>query len=330
VKQLVHHFVISSDFFYDYVKFSQSFPMRQIRHYFRNRYIKNNLGTLSPYSFNKPTGQICVETSSVCNTSCSFCPHNTMQREKKVMDDDTFKLVLQQLNDFNIFNIGMYFFGEPLTDPQLPQRIKQIKNVHRSYVQLVSNGLILKENRAKEIIDAGVDEVLFSLDASTKEEYEKVRKGSFEKVIHNVDGLISLKRQMQRNNPKIIVRIMVKKDNKKDVRNFVRTWRDKVDEIQFGRIHDFCKGENKKYVNNPCLFLWSQFIVLSNGDVVPCCMDYEGTMTLGNVHKETLEEIWQGEKLRELRQKHLSGEYPGICATCDMNESLVARWWNYD
>jgi len=328
--QRIHHFVISHDSLYNSIKFSQKFPFKQVRRYCRNSYIKNYLGELSTYSNKKPIGQVCIETSSVCNTACSFCPHSTMEREKKVMDDETFERVLDQIKGFGTRNLGMYFFGEPMTDPKLAERIKQLKSGFTSYVQIVSNGLILKENRAKELIESGVDEVLFSLDASTEEEYKKVRKGSFEKVLANIEGLISLKKYMNKRSPKIIVRIMVTKDNRKEVKEFVKTWRDKVDEVQFGRVHDFCQGEDKKVINTPCLFLWTQFIILSNGDVIPCCMDYDGTMVIGNIKKKTLEEIWRGKKLMELRKKHLAGEYPGICANCDMNESLVAKWWNYD
>ena len=84
LKETIHHTIINNDMLYNTIKFSQNFPMKQIRKYYRNKYIKENLRELRQEVIQKPLGQVCIETTSLCNTKCSFCPHDSMKREKMV------------------------------------------------------------------------------------------------------------------------------------------------------------------------------------------------------------------------------------------------------
>ncbi len=64
-----------------------------------------------------------------------------------------------------------------------------------------------------------------------------------------------------------------------------------------------------------------------NGDVVLCCDDWNHSTILGNLKNQTIEEIWNGEKLRAIRQAHIKGEFYRVplCAGC--NKKSV--WWLY-
>jgi len=59
----------------------------------------------------------------------------------------------------------------------------------------------------------------------------------------------------------------------------------------------------------PCSYLWYHMVVLCDGTVVPCGKDFDGKLALGNVKEITLSEIWKGKKMRELRERHLRGDY---------------------
>lgn len=330
MKQKIHHFIINNNTLYSTLKFSQVFPFKQTRKFFRNRYIKNNIIDLSPEVKKKPVGQVCIETTSICNTKCSFCPHSEMKREKMIMPDHIFKRAVREIKAMKLRNIGLYYFGEPLTDPQLADRINFIKKDYHCYIQVITNGLLLDDSWADKLLQTDLDELLISLDATDKESYEKIRKGSFDKVERNVLNFASLKKEK----PKLIVRTMVTGDNKKQVKKFTKYWKGKVDEVQYGRIHNFnnkwAESHNKHILNSPCLFLWTQLIILSDGSVIPCCIDYEGNLRLGNIMNKSLNKIWNGDAVKYLRQQHNEGNYTSQCKNCDINDSLVARWWNYD
>ena len=59
-----------------------------------------------------------------------------------------------------------------------------------------------------------------------------------------------------------------------------------------------------------CEYPWTSLSVMADGSVVPCTQDYDVEMVLGNVREQTLEEIWNGEKYREFRRMHITGEFP--------------------
>jgi len=340
LKEKLHHMIINNNQLYNTIKFSQNFPFKNTRRYFRNRYINKNLRQLKPDINQKPIGQVCIETTSLCNTKCSFCPHSEMKREKKIMSDKVFRKAMIEIKSMHIKDIGMYYFGEPLTDPKLFKRIRMMKKDYPCHIQIITNGLDLDKEKSQHIISSDADELLISLDATDKESYEKVRKGSFNKVVDNIKNFMKIRGYYRvnetgyKNTPKVIVRTMVTGNNKKEVKKFTKQWKYVVDEVQYGRIHNFCndyiEAQQKHLINQPCLFLWTQLIILSNGDVVPCCMDYEGKLKLGNIMNKPLRKIWNGDMIQWLRKRHLEGDYPKICKNCDVNESLVAKWWNYD
>ena len=76
------------------------------------------------------------------------------------------------------------------------------------------------------------------------------------------------------------------------------------------------KGD--RYV--PCTFLWYSMSIRWDGMVVPCCIDLSGEMPVGDVKKESLLDIWNGERLMDIREKIAKGKYRGLplCSGCDI------------
>ena len=81
----------------------------------------------------------------------------------------------------------------------------------------------------------------------------------------------------------------------------------------------------------PCEEPWKRVAVLWNGDVVPCCRDWNGFYVYGNLHNNSLREIWEGEKVKELRRQMLKNAYKCLpCKTCKewnipMNRLIVNK-----
>ena len=86
-----------------------------------------------------------------------------------------------------------------------------------------------------------------------------------------------------------------------------------------GDTIDIDVPEDRKLINRfPCIALWSTLGIHSNGDVNLCCIDFANSVPLGNARQQSIEEIWKGEKLKQIRQMHLQGhraEIP-ICDGC--------------
>jgi radical SAM protein with 4Fe4S-binding SPASM domain len=66
-----------------------------------------------------------------------------------------------------------------------------------------------------------------------------------------------------------------------------------------------------------CKTLWRNIAIAWDGRVVPCCIDMEETLLLGNLQHMSIKEIINGTEARKIRRKHLQGNYPDVCKYCD-------------
>jgi radical SAM protein with 4Fe4S-binding SPASM domain len=95
-----------------------------------------------------------------------------------------------------------------------------------------------------------------------------------------------------------------------------------------GRLHNYTTGRNYNPVSGirrpdflkSCRYLRRSVVyILVNGDVVPCCYDFNGVLKMGNAMERDIAEIWNGSEFSAFRQAHRNHEfrkYP-ICAACD-------------
>ncbi|MCA9773331.1 MAG: SPASM domain-containing protein, partial [Myxococcales bacterium] len=75
--------------------------------------------------------------------------------------------------------------------------------------------------------------------------------------------------------------------------------------------------EPRLRLHKPCPLVWRTTYVGVQGDVKPCCFAADDKhLSLGNLREQTIHDIWNGEKYRELRRQHLAGEVPETCAHC--------------
>jgi len=330
--QTLKHFVIKNESVLHYIKYSQSFPIKQIRKYIRNKNIKSMLPLKEVLDYYPK--RIAIETTNYCNTNCSFCPHDKMKREMKVMDDELYKNLLLQIKDMNVEEIYLGFIGEPLLDKKLPERISLAKSIRIKSVNIFTNAIFLTEEKVDKLIDSKVDKIIISLDAFSDESYKKIRSfGSYQKVIQNINYLLENK-----NGTRVDVGLLLLgKEYKAHIPEFLKKWKD-ADNVLFRLPHNWAGRVNAveeqkiKKSNLPCYSLWTQMNVLSNGKVVPCCMDMDAELTVGDATKNLLEEIWNSKMYQNLRRLHIQGKENKIdlCKKCDISYSNTLPWWYYE
>jgi len=321
-----------------FVRFSQFYPMKKIRAYERKR----NMRFILPLTINSkvPPQRVAIETTNLCNTSCIFCPHSRMKRPAQNMNRDLFSKVLQDVVDMGTPHITLGFIGEPLLDVFLFERIKMAKEAGIETVSIFTNAIALDEDKAVKLLSSGIDDIFVSIDAYSKERYRQMRSvGDYDEVVKNTKFLIEQRNHLLFKKTKInIGMILLNKDDRKNVQNFISQWQD-ADNVHVREPHAWASRvdtlTNKKLIqcNLPCYPLWVEMSVLSNGVVVPCCMDIEGQLAIGNAKEDSLLDIWfKSEKLKELRKKHLNKEGYNIplCEKCDISESNTIPWWYYE
>ena len=270
-----------------------------------------------------------LEVTNVCNLKCIMCPITKMTREKKYMDFSLFSKIIDE--NSHLGTVWLHNFGEPLLHPELPRMISYCKSKHLK-VGISTNATLLTEAIANNIIDAGLDYVVFSFDGATKETYEKIRVGAnFESVRNNITSFIRIKQQKLAKNPFITVQIIRMKETDADIRTFYDFWKTAgVDTVRIKGFDTFAgsvgtSGTKDEYLYNcsqqqryPCKWLWKEVVVLVDGSVVMCCRDFDGEIILGNLREQKLKDIWNSKQTLELRKKHkkLSFEDIPVCSKC--------------
>lgn len=276
-----------------------------------------------------------IGTTNLCNAQCIMCPHSRLKK-MGTMDMKLYKKIIDNCHKLNIRMVNLSFFGEPFLDKKIIEKIKYAKE-KKMYVGFYSNGSLLNENLAKEIIEAGLDGITISFDGATKETYEKIRLGlNFDVVKRNVLNLIRIRNGMKKTNPKITLVLVELEENKKEIKQFYDGWNKKVDSISIINMRNWANDIekegtkesfhfNKKMKRKPCALIWQKMVVDWNGNVVLCCDDWNQSTVLGNLKKQTIEEIWKGKKLREIRDAHVKGEFYKIPLCSGCNKKSI--WW---
>lgn len=104
------------------------------------------------------------------------------------MDDALFDRIIDECAAERCREIHVHNFGEPLLDKRLEDRIRRAKQRGIAKVKIFSNGSLLTAERARSLIEAGLDEIKISLDGATREEFESIRCPlKFDRVVQNVE-----------------------------------------------------------------------------------------------------------------------------------------------
>jgi radical SAM protein with 4Fe4S-binding SPASM domain len=303
---------------------------------YNSLYDKKIKRTINKLERRYPLG-VDIGTTNLCNAACIMCPHS---RLKKIgtMNMKLYKKIIDNCYKLGIKMITLSFFGEPFLDKTIIEKIKYAKS-KRMNVGFYSNASLLNEKLAKEIIEAKLDGITISFDGYSKETYEKIRKNlKFEITKKNVLGLIKIRNKLDKKNPRINLVLVELEENKKEIGNFYKEWKEKVDSINIINMRNWANDIqkegtkesfhfNRKIKRKPCALIWMKMVVDWNGDVVLCCDDWNHSTILGNLKKQSIEEIWKGEKLRKIREAHIKGEFHkvSLCSAC--NKKSV--WWLY-
>jgi len=268
-----------------------------------------------------------VESTNSCNLRCSVCPNSSDTTSPRGnMEMSLFRKIIQEasgrVNDLNISHRG-----EPLFNPDLEEMIVLARS-NGMGTRIHTNATMLDADRAVSLLESRPDLVSFSFDGYDKESYESVRVGgTFETTLANIRGFLSEKRRRGLARPYTVIQIIEPWDVTPEYRErllaFGRQFREAgLDKFYVKRPHNWAGNAPgqidlaQSYI--PCTFLFYSMTVLWDGTVCPCPQDWYGTLPLGNLKNQTIEEIWNGEGMRDLRKRMHRCDLSGLlCQNCD-------------
>ena len=139
-----------------------------------------------------------IELTTRCNLSCSYCT----QSELKIKEDvpiERLIAVLDRVDFSQVDNVDFTGLGEPMLHPRLHEVIREIKKRGQpSSLRIVTNGTVLTPSRVKEVCDAGITSIAFSIDSINPERFARSRGGAkLEKVLNNLEFLVDYRNKQQ-------------------------------------------------------------------------------------------------------------------------------------
>jgi MoaA/NifB/PqqE/SkfB family radical SAM enzyme len=170
---------------------------------------------LAPYPYN-----VEIEVTTKCNKRCIICEHTYWKDQKeRHLSFREFKHIVDQFPKLKWVNLTGE--GDAFLNKDYLKMIRYLK-LKDIPVYLVDSFDLLNEEIAKELLEIGVDGIYISMDAATKETYEKIKVGcSFERSIANIKRLIKLKKEMKSPIPELCFRYVVSTLNLKEMPDFI-------------------------------------------------------------------------------------------------------------
>ena len=264
-----------------------------------------------------------IESTNNCNLRCIMCSRKFMEEEIGYISWELFKKIVDEGSRYNLPSIKLNYRGEPLMHPKLTDMVKYAKDKGIIEVQFNTNGLLLDATKANELLDAGLDRIIFSFDGATKETYERIRAGSdYDGVINNIKRVVELRDDRGMKRPCVRVQMVEMEENKNEVEDFIDMWKPIVNRVAINQLRN-PEGAIGKYKSVfPCPEIWQRLMVCWNGEVRMCCGDWAGEYPIGNAKKSSLYELWHSEKYNRVREAHKREKFDEIpvCAKCEVNK----------
>lgn len=274
-----------------------------------------------------------VEITNICNLNCSFCIGH--KRKQEYMPPEKFKEILEKLNG-KVKYLYLHLMGEPTTHPSLV-KILEIADKFDFRIMLTTNGTLLEQKKEALLNTKKLYKISISLHA-----YES-------------NGITDIDKQLDR------AICFAKASSENGIITVFRLWNnggeDKFNEHIINRLHNFASDNGSKITRNRsgerlgeklfieygnkfdwptssdntaldndglfCYALRDQFGILVDGTVVPCCLDHDGELSMGNIYKSDIDTILSGKRARAIYDgftAHRAVEK--LCKSCEH-----ARWY---
>jgi len=274
-----------------------------------------------------PTTNFLIEVSNACNHACIFCAHQKMKRKIGRLDEGLMYDVLQQAYDLGTREVGFYATGEPFLIPELPRYVKKAKDIGYTYVYLTTNGSLATPERAKAVLDAGLDSLKFSINAPERELYAFIHgRDHFDTVCDNL-RFVSRYRTESGLDFKLFVTCIVTRFTEKMKERYFELFGDLVDEIVFKNVYNQggympeidtllkCTDDDETF--RRCNLPFDAICLTCEGYLSVENADFENMLVVADLNKVSLKEGWYGEKMKALRQAFLDDRLEGtLCDGC--------------
>lgn len=268
-----------------------------------------------------------IEPTSICNYRCVFCYQTDNVFNKKSnnfmghMTFETFKNIIDEIEGKVQF-VSLASRGEPLMCKDIEKMLLYTKDKFLN-LKINTNASMLTEKKIHAILQSGVKTLSFSADAADEKSYSKLRvNGNLKKILKNIE-LFNEIREKNYLSSKIITRVSgVKVDEQQNIDDMQKFWGNLVDQVAFVNYVPWENVYESKAIEvpTPCSDLWRRMFIWWDGQANPCDVDYKSKLSLGEIKKNSISDIWTSKKYNTLREAHLNKDRSKVdpCNKCNV------------
>ena len=297
-----------------------------------------------------------IDPTNFCNFHCTFCPRNLPEFPDHAgpychMPFALFEKILTGEGGLLSFPdrlkvLRLYFLGEPLCNPDFFKMLEfsfRMRAAER--LEITTNASLLNQERAEKLLRIAKQYpetplyMRYSIEALDAERFRALTKSPLhpEQIRENVIQFQVMRNALGADNVQTYVK-MLESLSEKENQQFLRDYAGTADEVQLEKPMNWSGAEgsdllgmtygeedavrirkkNLHRVPRVCEYPFTTLAVNADGTVVCCCVDWTRATQIGDLKTETLAEIWNGERLRQIRCEHLSGKRENIeaCRRC--------------
>lgn len=277
-----------------------------------------------------------IELTARCDFQCFFCASSFRLREKRDINWDFYKRIVQEMRDIGVEELGIFYLGESFIDSRLPEAIHYAKEIGYPYVFLTTNGRLATPERVEACMQAGLDSLKFSLNSATAEQFQevtRVRASEFYTIINNIKAAHQIKQQGGYQCGLYASSIQYDGEQQEKMRQTVAEILPYVDQhywlplygqagLTSGAKGTVATAGNQGRIGAlrpplPCWALFTEGHITYDGHLAACCFDHDGRFNMGDLNQMSFMEAWHSPKFQALRQANLNKNVVGsVCEEC--------------
>jgi radical SAM protein with 4Fe4S-binding SPASM domain len=277
-----------------------------------------------------------LEFTNLCNADCVFCPYSQQIRAHERMSDAVFE---KAVSDYVATGGGSVDLtptvGDPLIHPKFVDWVRHLRSIPQiDRITVTTNGILLGRHGVNAVLDAGLSRINISMAGFDEAMYRRVyRSNAYRKVLANVTELLAANAEhsqpvsiflcLRPDRPKAEVMAdpdlqpLLRFSPKFDFAEVFSRSGGLMQELPDGMQLAPLRTEPKR---EPCRKTFTGIVVQSNGDVQVCGCESSinaPALVIGNIERQSLQEIWRGAEVRAVRQSFTDGCLNSNCAKCD-------------
>lgn len=298
---------------------------------------RTSIGEVAPL---KTPFVLFVDPSSACNFACTFCPTGdhplikSIGRFQGTLQMTDFEKIVNDASEFESpFKVlRLYKDGEPLVNKRLSQMIRLAKSSGCfEKIDTTTNGALLTREKSQDLIDSGIDLINISVDGLDAEQFNHFAKAKvhFDNFVANIKYLYEI-----RGNCRLVIKTTNEIIGNERRQEFFDTFGDICDKIYIENTSpcwpnfdveermniEITEGlyGNEIIEQTACPYIFYSISINSDMKVSACFVDWARSLTVGDLRKNSLKDVWNSTEMNSHRFAHLSGRRKenSTCGSC--------------